>query len=59
MSLHMQMKIKSSFEALSREFAGKTQSNYLKDASVCNMLFKAVCLQNFHELQNLKLYTIN
>ena len=42
--------MKSSFEALSREFVGKntlvTLQNSIEDSSVHNMLVKAVCLTN-------------
>ena len=36
--------MKSSFEALSREFVEKNTIVKLKDTSVCNVLIKAVCL---------------
>ena len=44
----MRTKMKSSFEALSREFVGKNTivklQNSLKDTPVCNMLINVVCL---------------
>ena len=44
----MRTKMKSSFEALPREFEGKNTivklQNNLEDTSVRNMLLKAVCL---------------
>ena len=44
----MRTKMKSSSEALLREFVGKNTTvelqNSLEDTSVCNMLLKAVCL---------------
>ena len=57
------MKMKSSFEALSREFVEKNMLvkiyNSLEDTSVRKALIKAVCLikefQKFHDLQNTRI----